>query len=493
MKSIFNKLLPLIMGTLLLPMSLNAAEIVLMVGQSGTSTTGGAWHYASAASMGLEGNKGLYTPLSAGNKTYTFAPELPLNTIYQVEIYNSCYSPRSTQVLHTINHADGVSPLSVNQDCSSDEYVGQWRPLGSYNFQAGTSGSVIIDTTGSNNLYVGVTAVKFIYDDSALPGLNQKPVLTPLFMNVEVNEGDLVNVSAIATDAEDGDLSSVIHWQALGQSLTGSEFLVTAGSESFTISLQVTDSAGLSTIESVLVNVTPSSEQPDSPSSVVYQFDCLNLEPLVGFTSNNVSALPNVGTKCGKYVAELTSNSNNKTLHFNQDQGRFDGVQVTFPFSVIARNVGTASMGDLNSHHSFDGSAFNFVGLQVHTLDLDNPNSAHLVVGQRGNVVDTIEGKMTYNGSSRQSDIGSNQLPDGRADLRIVGDASGNIKAYWQLPNLTNDILNDNWLSYGVDGDLPGTLPEWSGSTVFVGLITYAYYSNGLPFIGVADSLEVNQ
>jgi len=123
------------MSVFLLPMSLNAAEIVLIAGQNGTSSIG-KWSNASAASMGFDGNKGRYATVKGEGKTYTFAPELPLNTIYQVEVYNSCYSPRSTQVLHTINHADGALPSSVNQECSSDKYVGQWRPLGRYNFNA---------------------------------------------------------------------------------------------------------------------------------------------------------------------------------------------------------------------------------------------------------------------------------------------------------------------------------------------------------------------
>lgn len=490
MKSLLT-ILTLTLSTTILPISLNAAEIVIVAGESGTSSTG-RWSYASSASMELDGNRGRYTTVSGSNKTFTFAPELPLDTQYQVEVYNTCYSPRSTQTLHTISHADGVSPLSVNQDCNSDEYVGQWRPLGRYNFEAGTSGSVTIETAGSNNSYVGATAVRFIYDEVTQPEPeNQAPILSPSFTTVDVHEGDMVSVTASAIDTEDGDLSADINWQALDQSNVGSSFLVTAGSESFTISLQVQDSADLSDIATIMVNVTPDVVSPPVQSKTSYQFDCLNLEPLIGFTSNNVMALPSVGTRCGKYVAELTDNSSNQTLHFNEDQGRFDGVSVTFPFSVIARNVGTASMGDLNSHHSFNGSAYNFVGLQVHSQDLDSPNSAHLVVGQRGETVDTIEGKMTHNGSSNQSDIGSRQLPDGRADLMLVGDENGRIMAYWQLPNLTGDDLNDNWVSYDETADLPGVTPEWGGSTVYVGLITYAYYSNGLPFIGVADSLEV--
>ena len=88
MKSVFTLALSLIMSTFLLPMSLNAAEIILIAGEGGTSSTG-RWSYASAASMGLDGNLGRYASANGDNKTYTFAPVLPLNTNYQIEIYNS--------------------------------------------------------------------------------------------------------------------------------------------------------------------------------------------------------------------------------------------------------------------------------------------------------------------------------------------------------------------------------------------------------------------
>jgi hypothetical protein len=321
--------------------------------------------------------------------------------------------------------------------------------------------------------------------------------LTPSYYSIQVDEGDIISLSATAIDPEDGDISSVINWNALSQSAIGSDFTLTVGDISFIINLDVEDSLGAITTENIAVEVIPFVDPEPEPtpetSTLTFDFNCSVLEPLVGFTTNNESALPNVGKRCGKYVAELTDNANNKTLHFNADQGRFDGVLATFPFEAVARNVGTANIGDSNSNHNTNGEAYTFVGLQIHHIDFNSINSSHLVVGQRGNKQDTIEGKITNNGSSSMSDIGSNILPNGRADIRYVGDANGNLTAYWQLPNTTGDLSNDNWILYNSTGVLPGTIPDWNGSSVYVGLITYAYGSNGVPFIGVADSLEVTQ
>jgi hypothetical protein len=111
------------------------------------------------------------------------------------------------------------------------------------------------------------------------------------------------------------------------------------------------------------------------------------------------------------------------------------------------------------------------------------------VVGQRGSTQNTIEGKMTQNGSSSQNDLGPNLLPEGRADIRIDGNADGTLTVYWQSPNLSLDN-SDNWILYNGTGQLPGQQPIW-GQSVYVGLITYAYEQAGVPFLGVADSFEV--
>ncbi len=207
---------------------------------------------------------------------------------------------------------------------------------------------------------------------------------------------------------------------------------------------------------------------------------------LTGFVTNNASSLPDVTKVNGRYRANLTNNDDNVTLHFNQNQGRLDAKLLTFPFEFIARNIGIGTQQDSQTPPGHEGNEFIFSGVQVHVLDLDSPNSSHVVVGHRGGNGFTIEGKNTLNGSSSVNDAGANIVPDGRADIRIVGDENNTLTVYWQLPGQTQD----NWTLYNGTGDLPGQAPSYADS-VYVGLITYAFELNGIPFVGTCDGIEI--
>lgn len=457
-----------------------AAEIIITAGDPGTSSTG-QWHYASGATMAFNNNKGMYKNLADGNGTYTFSTNIPETTSYTVEVYNSCYTPRSNQVIHRIQHANGIAEHVLQQDCNLDPFVGQWRPLGTYNFNAGTTGTLTIDTTNSNNRYVGATAVRFVYQ-STTPA-NTPPQITPEVTQISVDAGSTFTLNASATDAEDGDISNNISWSSPTQSTTGSSFEVTADSSNFDINLTVQDSNQAVATSQISVSIN----QPQSSQAKTYHFGCPDLDPLpTNFVSNNPTVLPNVGSRCGRYIAELTDNQNNKTLHYHQQQGRFDGVVLSFPFKVIAHNIGIAPMGQPTANHEYSGTAYLFAGLQVHHINFDQISSAHLVVGQRGGTHNTVEGKNTRNGVSSVNDIGANRLPQGRADLMIEGTANGGLIASWRIAGTTT------WNLYNNTGDLPGNTPDWgNGNQVYVGLITYAYGNSGVPFMGVADSLEV--
>ncbi|GAB4249118.1 MAG: hypothetical protein Tsb0034_28470 [Ekhidna sp.] len=210
---------------------------------------------------------------------------------------------------------------------------------------------------------------------------------------------------------------------------------------------------------------------------------------LIDYVTNNASALPDVGRSDGRYRANLVDNTDNITLHYHEDQGRLDAKRVDFPFEFIARNIGVGTQSDSQTAPSGSGDPFIFCGVQVHTLDLASPNSSHVVVGHRGSTHFTIEGKNTLNGVSSVNDAGANIVPEGRADIRIVGNADRTITVYWQLPNF-GDSSNDNWVLYNDTGALPGTAPEF-GESVYVGLITYAFYSTGLPFVGTCDAIDI--
>ncbi len=207
---------------------------------------------------------------------------------------------------------------------------------------------------------------------------------------------------------------------------------------------------------------------------------------LIGYTTNNSTSLPDVTRTNDRYRANLINNAGNITLHFHNSQGRLDAKLVTFPFEYIARNIGIGTQTNSQSPPPGTGNPFIFAGIQVHVPDLDSRNSSHLVVGHRGgSKYFTVEGKNTVNGSSSVNDEGANVASDGRADLRIVGNADNTLTVSWQLPGTTPD----NWILYRGTGNLPGTAPTY-GESVYIGLITYAQGSQGVPYVGTCDAIE---
>ena len=212
---------------------------------------------------------------------------------------------------------------------------------------------------------------------------------------------------------------------------------------------------------------------------------------LIGYTTNNADALPGVQRRDGRYRAPLVDNTDNVTLHYHQDQGRLDAKMVEFPFDVVVRNIGIGNHDLSQVAPVPNGSPYVFAGVQVHVPDLDDPNSSHVVVGHRGGTHFTIEGKNTRDGHSSVNDIGANTAPDGRADIRIVGNADRTLTVYWQTPNPSPGVQADDWNLYNGTGTLPGQAPDYPNA-VYIGLITYAFGSNGVPFVGTADAIEDN-
>lgn len=211
--------------------------------------------------------------------------------------------------------------------------------------------------------------------------------------------------------------------------------------------------------------------------------------PLEGYVTNNPGALPDVARVDGRYRANLTNNRGDVTLHFNDSQGRLDAKPVTFPFEVIARNIGIGTQSNAQQAPSPSGNPYIFAGVQVHVENLDEPTSAHVVVGHRGPTAFTVEGKNTVSGDSTVNDVGANVVPAGRADIRIVGNADRTLTVSWQTPNPSPGSQADDWNLYNGDGSLPGSPPPF-GETVYVGLITYAFGYGGIPFVGTCDALE---
>ena len=211
--------------------------------------------------------------------------------------------------------------------------------------------------------------------------------------------------------------------------------------------------------------------------------------PLEGWVTNNAGALPQVARVDGRYRADLLDNTGNVTLHYHQDQGRLDAKALSFPFEVVVRNIGIGTTADAQSAPPPTGDPYIFAGVQVHTLDFEVRDSAHVVVGHRGPTHFTVEGKNTVGGVSSVNDAGADIVPAGRADLRIEGLGDRSLRVSWQLPNPNPGTQADAWTLYNGTGGLPGPTAAF-GPTVYVGLITYAFEQTGVPFVGTADAVE---
>lgn len=221
----------------------------------------------------------------------------------------------------------------------------------------------------------------------------------------------------------------------------------------------------------------------------LYDGDNPNGTPFTAESSEGVTATQTDG----RYRAEITSNAGNQTQFYNNNQGRLDGVAVTFPFEVIARNVGIGQTGNSQAAPPFN-NAYMLSGLQVHNANFTSVNYAAITVGHTNRNPFIVEGKNTRNGVSVFDVENNSAVPAGRADLRIVGHADGTLTGYWQIPRNTGEA--DNWVLYQGNmnapaGAFPGVEPEF-GDEVIVGLVTYAAGTNiGDGFVGTCDSLEI--
>ncbi|MBT64833.1 MAG: hypothetical protein CML13_16670 [Puniceicoccaceae bacterium] len=132
-------------------------DITLDSEESSGITLTGTWSSSTGAS-GYHGSAYLHDGDSGqGNKSVRYTPSLPATGFYEVFANWTADSNRANNVPIDITHENGTANLTVNQQVNG----GQWVSLGTYEFAAGTSASVLIHNTGSNG-YVIADGVKFV-------------------------------------------------------------------------------------------------------------------------------------------------------------------------------------------------------------------------------------------------------------------------------------------------------------------------------------------
>lgn len=92
-----------------------------------------------------------------GSKTVAFTPTLPQRGDYRVYAWWPASANNATDTPMTVNYAGGSTTVYANQTQNG----GQWVLLGTWNFDAGTNGSVIVSDAGTSG-HVIANAVRFV-------------------------------------------------------------------------------------------------------------------------------------------------------------------------------------------------------------------------------------------------------------------------------------------------------------------------------------------
>jgi subtilisin family serine protease len=124
--------------------ALLSGEIIIDNGTAGTSFTG-SWCTSSAPNP--FGANSLFS-CGGGLDTYRWTPTIPAQASYDVYLWWTSNSNRSTSVPITVTHASGSTARTFNQQVGG----GQWVLHGRYTFNAGTAGWVqVTDANGQAN------------------------------------------------------------------------------------------------------------------------------------------------------------------------------------------------------------------------------------------------------------------------------------------------------------------------------------------------------
>lgn len=145
-----------------------------------STAPGSAWDNARTNATANKGNFALNTSHD-GNARATYTPSVPRSGMYDVYEWHHVTNG-TTAAPFTINHADGIAQASVNQTGTTG---GKWNLVGSYPFEAGHAGSIVItnnfaSSTGNFILADGIKLVRTgSYAPTALAGeAPGKPVLS---------------------------------------------------------------------------------------------------------------------------------------------------------------------------------------------------------------------------------------------------------------------------------------------------------------------------
>jgi hypothetical protein len=148
----------------------------------------GEWKYSVHTPPFVGGSYVHDDKTGKGEKSATFRPSLPVAGDYEVRLAHNYNIRRATNAPITIKHATGEARVVVNQQ-DEPPHGRLFRTLGTFRFDAGTSGFVKITTEGTDGKNVIVDAVQFLpVGDTARALAEEKPAVDVKKLEAQLKE-----------------------------------------------------------------------------------------------------------------------------------------------------------------------------------------------------------------------------------------------------------------------------------------------------------------
>ncbi|TFH28647.1 MAG: hypothetical protein E4G97_08595, partial [Deltaproteobacteria bacterium] len=167
------------------------ADVIIDNGKSGTCSTG-TWAVSGGTSP-----YGANSLWARDGATYTWKMTSQPAGTYEVFMWWSGWSSRTTNAPVTIVHRDGSNTVSVNQRLNA----GKWNSLGQFYFNG--SGTVSIKAANGSTVSTCADAVRFV---NVGGGVNAPPTAVNDF--AVTTEGSPVTVNVISNDTDDGGIDA---------------------------------------------------------------------------------------------------------------------------------------------------------------------------------------------------------------------------------------------------------------------------------------------
>ncbi len=197
----------------------------IILDQGGAGVTSSSGWSAGANAGGWNGDYWHDGSTGKGTKWVNYAPSLPTNGTYEVYLWWVEASNRATNTPVDVIHAAGTNRVLVNQKVAS----GGWFKIMTTNFNAGTSGQVIIrnDNTAAGTFCIA-DGVRFLGIGSAAPVV--APVIELAASDAAGEEFTTNQARFVFVRSGDTNSSLTINYTVGGTAAPGLDYMTLSGS-----------------------------------------------------------------------------------------------------------------------------------------------------------------------------------------------------------------------------------------------------------------------